>query len=67
MLVCLPFLALAGPGLAAVPAHTAAVVVAGWPLTGKVVSEKGEPLPGVTVLVKGTTIGASTNAMVPLA
>src|SRR5688572_26761150 len=32
-----------------------------WPITGKVTSSKGEPLPGVTVLVKGTTIGATTG------
>ncbi|MFC6997035.1 SusC/RagA family TonB-linked outer membrane protein [Rufibacter roseus] len=30
-------------------------------LTGKVTSAGGEPLPGVTVLVKGTTNGASTD------
>ncbi|WP_051360044.1 SusC/RagA family TonB-linked outer membrane protein [Adhaeribacter aquaticus] len=33
-----------------------------WRLTGRVVSNKGEALPGVTVLVKGTTIGATTDA-----
>ncbi|GEO05136.1 SusC/RagA family TonB-linked outer membrane protein [Adhaeribacter aerolatus] len=32
-----------------------------WPITGKVSSAKGEPLPGVTVLLKGTTIGATTG------
>jgi len=31
-------------------------------VTGKVTDEKGEPLPGVTVLVKGTTIGTATDA-----
>lgn len=31
-------------------------------LTGKVTDSKGNPLVGVTVLVKGTTIGTSTNA-----
>ncbi|MBO9152400.1 TonB-dependent receptor [Chitinophaga sp. GCM10012297] len=30
-------------------------------ITGKVTSEKGEPLPGVTVQVKGTSNGALTN------
>ncbi|MDR6197160.1 TonB-dependent receptor [Siphonobacter sp. SORGH_AS_0500] len=30
-------------------------------IQGKVTSETGEPLPGVNVLVKGTSIGASTN------
>ncbi|QKG51438.1 carboxypeptidase-like regulatory domain-containing protein [Hymenobacter sp. BRD67] len=32
------------------------------PITGRVTDSKGEPLPGVTVLVKGTTTGASTDA-----
>ena len=31
------------------------------PVTGKVVDEKGEALPGVNVLVKGTNIGTATN------
>jgi TonB-dependent starch-binding outer membrane protein SusC len=30
-------------------------------VTGKVIDENGEPLPGVTVIVKGTTRGALTN------
>jgi TonB-dependent starch-binding outer membrane protein SusC len=30
-------------------------------ITGTVVSEKGEPIPGATVIVKGTTIGTVTN------
>ncbi|OGX81106.1 SusC/RagA family TonB-linked outer membrane protein [Hymenobacter coccineus] len=32
------------------------------PVTGRVTDEKGEGLPGVTVLVKGTQNGTSTNA-----
>ena len=31
-------------------------------LTGRISSEKGEPLPGATVLLKGTSNGTSTNA-----
>jgi TonB-dependent starch-binding outer membrane protein SusC len=31
------------------------------PVKGQVTSEKGEPLPGVTVLVKGTTTGTATD------
>jgi TonB-linked SusC/RagA family outer membrane protein len=31
-------------------------------ITGRVTDEKGNPLPGVTVLVKGTTLGALTDA-----
>lgn len=33
-----------------------------WQITGKVTSYKGESMPGVTVVVKGTTIGVSTDA-----
>ncbi|GAA3937043.1 TonB-dependent receptor [Hymenobacter algoricola] len=32
------------------------------PVSGRVTQSNGDPLPGVTVLVKGTTIGTSTNA-----
>lgn len=31
------------------------------PVSGRVTDPKGEPLPGVTVLVKGTTLGTSTG------
>ncbi|GEO04424.1 SusC/RagA family TonB-linked outer membrane protein [Adhaeribacter aerolatus] len=31
-------------------------------ITGRVTDEKGEGLPGVTILVKGTTVGTTTNA-----
>jgi TonB-dependent starch-binding outer membrane protein SusC len=34
----------------------------GTVVTGKVTDEKGEPLPGVNVIIKGTTSGAGTNA-----
>jgi len=34
----------------------------GRTVTGKITSETGEALPGVTVIVKGTTIGTTTNA-----
>ncbi|MDB5260898.1 MAG: TonB-dependent receptor, partial [Adhaeribacter sp.] len=33
-----------------------------WPITGKVTSATGEALPGVTVLVKGTTNGVTTGS-----
>ncbi len=32
-----------------------------WPVTGKVVSATGEPLPGVTVLLKNTQTGTNTD------
>jgi TonB-linked SusC/RagA family outer membrane protein len=35
---------------------------AGRTVTGTITSDSGEPLPGVTVIVKGTTVGATTNA-----
>src|SRR5687768_7158711 len=31
-------------------------------ISGRVTDEKGEGLPGVTILVKGTTVGTTTNA-----
>ena len=36
--------------------------VEGRKITGKVTDEKGNTLPGVTVLIKGTSIGVSTDA-----
>ena len=35
--------------------------VVNWPITGKVVTPNGDPLPGVTIIVKGTTIGTATD------
>lgn len=46
----------------ATTATGAAVAPQDIPVTGRVTDSKGEPLPGVTVLVKGTTTGASTDA-----
>src|ERR1044071_5091872 len=34
----------------------------GTTVTGKIIDEKGEPLPGANVLVKGTTMGTTTDA-----
>ncbi|MCC2547477.1 TonB-dependent receptor [Hymenobacter sp. BT175] len=58
---CLPLLLLAGPGLAPVQAAPTREAVAEWQLTGKVVSTNGEGLPGVTVVLKGTTRGTTTG------
>ncbi|KAA9350046.1 TonB-dependent receptor [Larkinella humicola] len=33
-----------------------------WQISGKVTSEKGETLPGVTVILKGSSLGTSTDA-----
>ena len=53
----------AGPALAqTAPALAAVVVPAAYSVTGRVTDRAtGQGLPGVTVLVKGTTIGVSTN------
>jgi TonB-dependent SusC/RagA subfamily outer membrane receptor len=49
--------------LAAAPApRKATVKLVAWPLSGKVTSAQGEALPGVTVMVKGTTLGTQTAA-----
>ncbi|MBJ6108709.1 TonB-dependent receptor [Hymenobacter sp. BT523] len=59
-------LPVAGAALAASPAPAAspisATVLADITVKGRVVDDKGSALPGVTVVVKGTTIGASTNS-----
>ncbi len=47
--------------LAKEPAHEASGKVADAVIQGKVTSAKGEPLPGVTVVLKGTTNGATTD------
>jgi ferric enterobactin receptor len=31
------------------------------PVTGKVTDEQGTPLPSVSVIIKGTTLGTATN------
>jgi len=49
------------PLQAAVTANKVTVKPIAWPITGKVTSSAGEPLPGVTVLVKGTTNGTATD------
>ncbi|MCI1189999.1 SusC/RagA family TonB-linked outer membrane protein [Hymenobacter sp. DH14] len=39
-----------------------AIALAGGTVSGRVVDARGEGIPGVTVIVEGTTLGASTNA-----
>jgi TonB-dependent starch-binding outer membrane protein SusC len=61
----LSLLLLAAPVLVPLPQARAAGVetpAPEWQLSGKVVSDKGEGLPGVTVALKGTTRGVSTGA-----
>ena len=44
------------------PPTSALHAPADMPVTGRVVGSDGKPLPGVTVLVRGTTIGSNTDA-----
>ncbi|QNF33389.1 TonB-dependent receptor [Adhaeribacter swui] len=46
---------------AALAYHKAVIRTVEWPISGKVVSPAGEALPGVTILVKGTTNGTTTG------
>lgn len=46
----------------AAPAHRPARPAADVPVSGRVTGSDGAGLPGVTVLVRGTSIGATTNA-----
>ncbi|UOQ75378.1 TonB-dependent receptor [Hymenobacter sp. 5516J-16] len=58
------------PTLAAAPASpdglpapaTNRNLLADVPVSGRITQSNGDPLPGVTVIVKGTTIGATTDA-----
>jgi len=57
--------AIASPGslhAALPPAGRSVPAVADGTISGRVVDNKGQGLPGVTVLVEGTTLGSSTNA-----
>ena len=49
------------PGLAAIPPHVPDHKLVNWEITGKVTSANGDILPGVTVLLKGTTNGTATD------
>ncbi|GAB2796896.1 TonB-linked SusC/RagA family outer membrane protein [Hymenobacter luteus] len=58
------------PSLAAVPSTAAGLpgpaatprLLADVPVSGRVTQSNGEPLPGVTIIVKGTTLGTTTDA-----
>ncbi|GAB3242462.1 TonB-dependent receptor [Hymenobacter seoulensis] len=64
MLGCLPLAASVTPALAiATPARlTNTTLAPDLTVTGRVTDEKGQGLPGVNVLVKGTTNGTQTDA-----
>ncbi|MBJ6142078.1 TonB-dependent receptor [Hymenobacter sp. BT559] len=51
----------ATPGQAAALRWQQAPTQTGTPITGRVLDEKGEALPGANVVVKGTAIGTATN------
>jgi len=59
-LSCLPLQPLLAHTLTATEARMLAPVAG--PVTGRIVDEKGVGLPGVNVIVKGTNVGAQTNA-----
>jgi TonB-linked SusC/RagA family outer membrane protein len=54
--------AASGAGHTAKPTSARRPAVADTPITGTVLDEKGVGLPGVTIVLKGTTIGATTDA-----
>jgi TonB-linked SusC/RagA family outer membrane protein len=56
------FVVVDAPSTAGFAAPTSAAAADNVPVSGRVTDAKGEPLPGVTVLVKGTTNGTSTDA-----
>lgn len=62
LVACLPLLLLAGPGITAAQARPVSKTVADVQITGRVTSATNEGLPGVTVVVKGTTRGTTTGA-----
>jgi TonB-linked SusC/RagA family outer membrane protein len=56
-----PLLLLSGGVAPLVPQAAYAQVAGAHPVTGRVTSDNGEGIPGVTVVVKGTTTGATTD------
>ncbi|RZK51739.1 MAG: hypothetical protein EOO59_14600, partial [Hymenobacter sp.] len=56
------FVVTSAPAAGTTAPTTTATAPQNVPVSGRVTDAKGEPLPGVTVLVKGTTIGTSTAA-----
>ncbi|WP_324677470.1 TonB-dependent receptor [Hymenobacter sp. GOD-10R] len=55
-------LLLTNPAVSSLQARPLRKSIVDWQLTGRVVSAKDEGLPGVTVVVKGTTNGTTTGA-----
>jgi iron complex outermembrane recepter protein len=63
--VCLPLLTTAAPGSVLPGSATAALRAneAERSVAGSVLTEKGDPLPGATVFIKGTFVGTSTDQL----
>lgn len=61
LLMLLAFGGVSAPLQAAVETNNTAVRPVVWQITGRVTSSSGEGLPGVTVLLKGTTNGTATD------
>ncbi|RZK29047.1 MAG: SusC/RagA family TonB-linked outer membrane protein, partial [Hymenobacter sp.] len=57
-----PLLLLSGAAAPLLPQAAYAQVAGAHTVTGKITSDNGEALPGVTVVVKGTTNGVTTGA-----
>lgn len=59
----LALLVLGAGGFASPAARPASALVqpVNWPISGKVLTPAGEPLPGVTVVVKGSSTGTATG------
>jgi TonB-linked SusC/RagA family outer membrane protein len=52
----------AAPAAAATPSRATGQPAADIPVSGRITDEKGAGLPGVSVVVKGSSLGTSTNA-----
>ncbi|MVN78696.1 SusC/RagA family TonB-linked outer membrane protein [Hymenobacter sp. HMF4947] len=61
LVCCLPLLLASAAPVAALAHVTSPRAVAEWPLTGRITSPTGEGLPGVTVVLKGTTRGTTSG------
>ena len=61
LMCCLPALLTGMAPVAALAHSTNPRAVADWPITGRITSANGEGLPGVTVVLKGTTRGTTSG------
>ena len=61
LVCCLPVLLAGAAPLAALATPHAPAAINDWQLTGRITTDKGEGLPGVTVVLKGTTKGTTSG------